>query len=344
MPSFSSRQTEVDFSNRKRKDGLQWPWHIFQVLSWTLYLFLGVTAFGFILPLLRCAWQPTGYSILGILFFGHFVFHILTISIDTSSVDPNVPVSLKEAKKTKAEKMHCYIIPMTFYKEKTRFCYVCGKNVFNFDHHSRIFNTCVGGRNFWFYMNCIVTAFLGTTCLAIISLFVFSVYCHQPSVKIDVSNSLLVVFSKTTTQIQAVVILIISFTDGVLSLLIASVLGYYICFHLYLLHRGLSTQEYYERLARKKSFHPMRSRDPEAVHFSMLSVTRKSHLYICNSATQTFIDNANVTTQTTKVRFVREIGSQTENKEEARQSRSSLTNLAEMLQIPFRLSRKASAM
>lgn len=339
MPSFPSKQTEVDFSNRKRNDGLQRPWHVFQLLGWALYLFLGVTAFGFILPLVHCTWQSTVYSILGLLFFGHFVFHILTSSIDTSSVDPNVPVSSSEAKKIKTGKMHCYIIPITFYKEKTRFCYLCGKNVFNFDHHSQIFNTCVGGRNFWFYMNCLVTAFLGTTCLAIISLFVFSMYCYQPSVKIDMSNSLLVLFSKTTTQIQAVVILLISFTDGVLSILIASVLGHHICFHLYVLCRGLTTQEYYERLAQKKSVHqnPKRSRDLEAVHFSMLPVIRKSHLYLCNSATQTFMENANATTQTNTVRFKLK----TENEKEARPSSSSLTSLVEMLQIPFKLSRKA---
>ncbi|XP_075710954.1 palmitoyltransferase ZDHHC1-like [Rhinoderma darwinii] len=347
MPSLINRQTEVDFPNRKRKDGLQWPWHHFQIASWVLYLYLGITAFGFIIPLLPCSWQSTGYSILGILFSGHFVFHVLTISIDPSSLDPNV-----EAKKTKPEKMHCHIIPVTLYKEKTRFCHICEKNVFNFDHHSRILNTCVGGRNFWFYMNCIITAFLGTASLTIMSLFVFSMY-HSPWVTIDLSNSWFIISPETSTEIRAVVILIISFLDGILSLVITSVLGYHICFHLYLLSRGLTTQEYCEHLVLKKRLvqHHMGSRDLESAHpyhypyLSILSLSRKSHLYLRDTAIQaeqTSKENANVTTQTNEEgRFLQETGSQTENEKRARQSSSSLTGLVERLQTPFKLSRIA---
>ncbi|KAG9487975.1 hypothetical protein GDO78_007657 [Eleutherodactylus coqui] len=318
--SVIKRQAEVEFPNTRRKNCLRRPWHFFQIASWVLYIFLVITAFGFILPQLPCSWQFTAYGILGILFSGYFVFYFLTISIDTSKVDPNVPVSFKEAENTIPERMHCYIIPVTFYKKRTRFCHVCGKTVFNFDHHSRIFNTCLGGRNFWFYVNCMVTAFLGTICLAIMSVLVLSMYQHLPLENLDLidsSDKWLMRSFNTTTKTLTVVILLLSFTDCVLCILIAFVLGYHICFHMYMLCRGLTTQEYYESLSNhmsNKSLEAVRPRPCRNVHhpLSIFSVST-SHLYIRDAAAQTEQTMKETSAQTIDRRiFLQDRGLQTE--------------------------------
>ncbi|XP_069833892.1 palmitoyltransferase ZDHHC1-like [Dendropsophus ebraccatus] len=334
---------DMELPDKKRRNGLQRPWHRLQILSWIMYVFLEITAFGLIIPLLPCSWQSAGYGILGFLFSGYFILYLLTNSIDASSVDLYVPVNSMEANKTEPEKMHCHIIPVTFYKEKTRFCCVCQKDVFNFDHHSLIFNTCIGGRNFWFYMNCLVASFLGMTCLAILSLYEFSVYYYQPLVLLEASNSWLIIIPKNILEMHSVVIPTITFIYGVLSLLTAAVLGYYICFRLCLLRQELTMQEYCENreLEKKNSQQqPTRSIDIEGIgscpffqYFLVLSAERKSHLYFHdtsmqteqpiknNVATQTLIKMADIATQKDEITIQIDRATQTQNEEHRPSSR-----------------------
>ncbi|XP_056388806.1 palmitoyltransferase ZDHHC11-like [Hyla sarda] len=297
----------MGFPDRKRKNGLQQPWHPLQILIGVVYGYLVTTAFGIVLPLLPCSWQTTSCGILGLLFFAYSIFHFLTMSIDPKvAADPKMAVTYTEANDTKPQRIHCRIIPVMFYKEKTRFCCICQKDVFNFDHHSRIFNNCVGGKNFWFYVNCLVAGFLGTACLAVLSLVEFSMNSHQPWLNFESCDSWLTIHNIVEIQ---VVVLFISFISGAISLLLASMLGYHICFHLWLLARGLTTQEYVESI--KKNQDAMKSKDLEKASSSpYFQATRKIHLYVQNAATeterllqgnaatQTFVEEANAETQT----------------------------------------------
>uniref|UniRef100_A0A8C5Q698 Palmitoyltransferase n=1 Tax=Leptobrachium leishanense TaxID=445787 RepID=A0A8C5Q698_9ANUR len=96
------------------------------------------------------------------------------------------------------------------------FCNTCNKLVEHHDHHCEWLNTCIGGRNYRFFVNTIVSGFLIALQISVMAWYIISV---------------------------AIVILVIATVSAASFTLVFAFLGFLITFHIYLYCIGMSTSE-----------------------------------------------------------------------------------------------------
>ncbi|XP_058238024.1 palmitoyltransferase ZDHHC1 isoform X1 [Hemibagrus wyckioides] len=247
-----------------RTNGWSWPPHPFQLLAWLLYLYFAVTGFGVFIPLLPSHWIPAGYICTGITFVCHLLVHLTAVSIDPA--DYNVRAKsykgpLPAFDRTKhahvIENCHCYLCEVDV-GPKSKHCSACNKCVASFDHHCRWLNNCVGSRNYWVFLNSVISALLGIFLVVIIATYVFIEFFLDPSKlrsdkhfqQASVKNESVVWFvflpvAPVSTAGPAIPALAgVTITMGLLSSLL---LGHLLCFHIYLMWNRLSTYEYIVR-------------------------------------------------------------------------------------------------
>ncbi|XP_026992895.2 palmitoyltransferase ZDHHC1 isoform X1 [Tachysurus fulvidraco] len=245
-----------------RTNGWSWPPHPFQLLAWLLYLYFAVTGFGVFIPLLPSHWIPAGYICTGITFVCHLLVHLAAVSIDPA--DYNVRAKsykgpLPAFDRTKhahvIENCHCYLCEVDV-GPKSKHCSACNKCVASFDHHCRWLNNCVGSRNYWVFLNSVISALLGIFLVVIIATYIFIEFFLDPSkLRTDkhfqqVKNESVVWFvflpvAPVSTAGPAIPALAgVTITMGLLSSLL---LGHLLCFHVYLMWNRLSTFEYIVR-------------------------------------------------------------------------------------------------
>ncbi|XP_062846007.1 palmitoyltransferase ZDHHC1 [Trichomycterus rosablanca] len=245
-----------------RTNGWSWPPHPFQLLAWLLYLYFAVISFGVFIPLLQSYWIPAGYICTGITFVCHLLVHLAAVSIDPADYNVRaksykgpVPVFDRTKHAHVIENCHCYLCEVDV-GPKSKHCSACNKCVASFDHHCRWLNNCVGSRNYWVFLNSVISALLGIFLVVIIATYVFIEYFLDPSkLRSDkhfqqVKNESLVWFvflpvAPVSTAGPAIPALA-GITIGV-GLLSSLLLGHLLCFHLYLMWNRLSTYEYIVR-------------------------------------------------------------------------------------------------
>ncbi|XP_016427153.1 probable palmitoyltransferase ZDHHC1 [Sinocyclocheilus rhinocerous] len=150
-----------------RTNGWSWPPHPFQLLAWMLYLYFAVTGFGVFVPLIPTHWIPAGYIFTGITFVCHLFMHLMAVSIDPADYNVRaksykgpMPVFDRTKHAHVIENCHCYLCEVDV-GPKSKHCSPCNKCVASFDHHCRWLNNCVGSRNYWLFLNSVVSAVLG---------------------------------------------------------------------------------------------------------------------------------------------------------------------------------------
>ncbi|KAA0723399.1 putative palmitoyltransferase ZDHHC1 [Triplophysa tibetana] len=242
-----------------RTNGWSWPPHPFQLLAWLLYLYFAVTGFGVFVPLLPTHWIPAGYVCTGITFVCHLFMHLMAISIDPADYNVRaksykgpLPVFDRTKHAHVIENCHCYLCEVDV-GPKSKHCSACNKCVASFDHHCRWLNNCVGSRNYWLFINSVISALLGIVLVVVIASFVFIEFFLDPSkLRSDkhfqqVKNESVVWFvflpvAPVTTAGPAIPALAgVAIAVG---LLCALLLGHLLCFHIYLMWNRLSTYEY----------------------------------------------------------------------------------------------------
>ncbi|XP_072279005.1 palmitoyltransferase ZDHHC1 [Pyxicephalus adspersus] len=259
VPGKAGEDAAVESSQHSRKNGWSWPPHPLQFVAWITYLLFTVVGFGVLVPLLPRHWVAAGYVCMGALFALHLVVHFLAVTVDPADGNvraKNSPGPLPVFDRTKhahvIENMHCYICEVDV-GAKSKHCSLCNKCVSNFDHHCKWLNNCVGGKNYWLFFNCLVSAFLGTIVLSSISSYVFLEYFVDPSVlKSDkhfegvknLSDVWYVFLPACPIETQASVILGLAALVSVMGLITIFLIGQLLCFHIYLLWNKLSTYEY----------------------------------------------------------------------------------------------------
>uniref|UniRef100_A0A8C5MNR4 Palmitoyltransferase n=1 Tax=Leptobrachium leishanense TaxID=445787 RepID=A0A8C5MNR4_9ANUR len=259
-----------------RNNGWSWPPHPLQFIAWVTYIFFTIIGFGILVPLLPPHWLAAGYICMGALFTVHFVVHFLAVTINPA--DDNVrakssrgplPVFDRNKHAHVIENMHCYICEVDV-GPKSKHCSLCNKCVSNFDHHCKWLNNCVGGKNYWLFFNCLISAFLGTLLLCIISSYVFAAYFVDPAmlrtnnhfedIK-NVTDVWYVFLPAAPVETQAAVILALAALISVMGFITILLLGQLLCFHIYLLWHKLSTYEYIMHQRQKQEMKS--SRNPE---------------------------------------------------------------------------------
>ncbi|KAJ8343348.1 hypothetical protein SKAU_G00306770 [Synaphobranchus kaupii] len=244
-----------------RTNGWSWPPHPFQFLAWLLYLYFAVIGFGVFVPLLPSHWIPAGYICTGAMFVCHLFVHLTAVSIDPADYNVRskaykgpVPVFDRGKHAHVIENCHCYLCEVDV-SPKSKHCSACNKCVASFDHHCRWLNNCVGSRNYWLFLNSVISALLGIFLVVVIASYIFIEFFLDPSKlrsdkHFQVKNETVVWFvflpvapiSTTGPAIPALAGITIA-----LGLLSALLLGHLLCFHIYLMWNRLSTYEYIVR-------------------------------------------------------------------------------------------------
>ncbi|XP_039618885.1 palmitoyltransferase ZDHHC1 [Polypterus senegalus] len=252
----------TDLPQCSRTNGWSWPPHPFQLLAWLLYVFFAILGFGVFVPLLPHHWIPAGYICTGVMFVCHLFVHLSAVTIDPADRNVRakkykgpVPVFDRTKHAHVIENCHCYLCEVDV-SAKSKHCSTCNKCVASFDHHCKWLNNCVGSRNYWFFLNSVISALLGILVVVIISFYVFIQFFIDPAIlrsdkhfqgnsnETDIWYVFLPISPVLTT---APAILSLAGITTFLGLLSIFLLAHLLCFHIYLMWNRLSTYEYIMR-------------------------------------------------------------------------------------------------
>ncbi|NXW47031.1 ZDHC1 palmitoyltransferase, partial [Nyctiprogne leucopyga] len=244
---------------RARRNGWSWPLHLFQITAWLLYLFFALVGFGILVPLLPRHWLPAGYICPGVCFIYHLVVHLSAVSIDPA--DANVreknylgPLATfnRNQHAHVIENHHCHVCDVDV-SAKSKHCGTCNKCVCGFDHHCKWLNNCVGERNYWLFLNSVLSAMLGLGLLLLVACYVFVEFFVDPMMlrsdqHFDAlknhTDRWFVFLPAAPVETQAPAILVTTGIFILLSLVTVILLGHLLTFHIYLMWNKLTTYEY----------------------------------------------------------------------------------------------------
>ncbi|NXW83031.1 ZDHC1 palmitoyltransferase, partial [Alopecoenas beccarii] len=244
---------------RARRNGWSWPLHLFQITAWLLYLFFALVGFGILVPLLPRHWLPAGYICPGVCFIYHLVVHLTAVSIDPA--DANVreknylgPLATfnRNQHAHVIENHHCHVCDVDV-SAKSKHCGTCNKCVCGFDHHCKWLNNCVGERNYWLFLNSVLSALLGLGLLLLVACYIFVEFFIDPGMlrsdqHFDAlrnhTDRWFVFLPAAPVETQASGILVTAGIFIFLSLMTVILLGHLLTFHIYLMWNKLTTYEY----------------------------------------------------------------------------------------------------
>ncbi|NXQ85987.1 ZDHC1 palmitoyltransferase, partial [Nyctibius grandis] len=253
---------------RARRNGWSWPLHLLQITAWLLYLFFALIGFGILVPLLPRHWLPAGYICPGACFIYHLVVHLTAVSIDPA--DANVreknylgPLATfsRNQHAHVIENHHCNVCEVDV-SAKSKHCGTCNKCVCGFDHHCKWLNNCVGERNYWLFLNSVLSAILGLSLLLLVACYVFLEFFIDPTMlrsdqRFDAlknhTDRWLVFLPAAPVETPASAILVTAGIFILLSLTSVILLGHLLTFHIYLVWNKLTTYEYILRQRPQKA-------------------------------------------------------------------------------------------
>ncbi|XP_048172842.1 palmitoyltransferase ZDHHC1 isoform X2 [Corvus hawaiiensis] len=150
------------------------------------------------------------------------------------------------------ENHHCHVCDVDV-SAKSKHCGTCNKCVCGFDHHCKWLNNCVGERNYWLFLNSVLSAILGLGLLLLVAFYVFVEFFVDPTVlrsdqHFDALRNHMdrwfVFLPASPVETRAPAILVTAGIFILLSLVTMILLGHLLTFHIYLLWHKLSTYEY----------------------------------------------------------------------------------------------------
>ncbi|XP_074929875.1 palmitoyltransferase ZDHHC1 isoform X4 [Chelonoidis abingdonii] len=258
-PEKEGETTAEVQSQHSRRNGWSWPLHPFQIIAWLLYLFFALIGFGILVPLLPHHWVPAGYICPGVFFICHLVVHFTAVSIDPAdaSVRENkylgqLTTFSRDQHFHVIENRHCHVCDVDV-SSKSKHCGTCNKCVCGFDHHCKWLNNCVGERNYWLFLNSVISAILGLVLLLFIAFYVLVEFFVNPmmlrtnqhfEVLKNDTDIWFVFLPAAPIETQAPAILVLAGILILLGLLTVILLGHLLIFHIYLMWNKLTTYEY----------------------------------------------------------------------------------------------------
>ncbi|XP_059848622.1 palmitoyltransferase ZDHHC1-like isoform X5 [Hypanus sabinus] len=182
-----NRRSQRRYTPRRPKvNGWSWPPHPYQILSWIADLYFLIVVVGILIPLLPSRWVPAGYIWFGSAFIWHVAFQVTATTIDPAEDSVRAkgykrlpPVYKGKPLKSGLHKRYCPLCEVKVCRN-SHHCNRCKKCVGNFDHHCKWLNNCVGGRNYRYFLSCVISAVLGCLIIITISGFVFVGFFLNP--------------------------------------------------------------------------------------------------------------------------------------------------------------------
>jgi hypothetical protein len=231
---------------KRRINGLERPWHPFQMAIWVIFPTILAHYFAFLEHLL---WRPLAIEIVLTILFSLFAIGAVVAGYVTMAVDPVddavlcTVIEVDNKAKHDKQTIHCYLCEKDVHMS-SKHCRFCDKCVLKFDHHCKWLNTCVGQKNYVYFL-CVVgcVSLLSTESLAIsVALLVEAfAYPHSLMGRITMDDHLKMRIGISLSLLALRVLLVVSV--AVLLGLVAMIyqLG---TFHIVLLYRGITTYEF----------------------------------------------------------------------------------------------------
>ena len=227
-------------SQMERRNGLQWPWHSQQVITWVLFAIYTVSYHISITPRLPPDLILPFQIIYSLIACATAISGLLVTVLDP--VDPSVAQEREAREQSRAfdlsnlPKMCSFCIIHT--AKSTKHCHHCKKCVAAFDHHCKWVNNCIGGRNYG--------AFLVAICC--LELQVSGFACLGGVVIGDLLGN-----GDTGDHIEGSIILLLLLT----ALAVFLFNGVLILFHIYLRCSGKTTYAFLKHRKAVRSVQPL---------------------------------------------------------------------------------------
>ncbi|XP_043282516.1 uncharacterized protein [Venturia canescens] len=154
----------------RRTDGLQLPLHPQQVVGWLIISIVTIGTYFFVLPEYSSSLREILSYVLGSSLLVHAVSHLGALLVDPADKEVRkrssnvvVPEFDRHRHLHVIENGRCHLCNITTSSKRTKHCSVCNKCVGNFDHHCKWLNNCIGGRNYPYFIICLISAVIGST-------------------------------------------------------------------------------------------------------------------------------------------------------------------------------------
>lgn len=212
-----------------KRTGFHWPWHPLQVTAWFLGGLQTGIAYGVMVDSIGNSSEKICFvGLFTVVICGTGVLALLTMLIDPtdSVVYKHQDAMLKgSAFDEGAYELICTSC-QTNVSKASKHCARCARCIADFDHHCKWLNTCIGGRNYRYFVTLLVT--LEATQLVLIVFAVSTV-----TDKID----------QSVTGLDIVKLVLMVSVAG-LAAIVAFVTSQLILFHLWLRYKGWTTYDY----------------------------------------------------------------------------------------------------
>lgn len=208
----------------KRKNGLQLPWTLKQIISYFTYLAYGILCNVFVLPHAKSVFEPLLFTSFNIFLLASFSLHITTSFIDPE--DPHIS-NPNLTNIENASSIQCTICNSSIHLF-SKHCSYCNKCIFKYDHHCSWVNNCIGGKNYKIF---IALVSCNTTLAVIVS----------AACLVALENTIELFNFKANHEIAYICFISIIGTFAILAIFY---LAYILVFHIFICYKGISTFQY----------------------------------------------------------------------------------------------------
>jgi hypothetical protein len=223
----------------RRINSFDRPLKNIQILTWVIFVAILLMFYCF---LVHCTWDSTSFWITLALFTICAVGTIVCCYF-ACSIDPIDDMCLPPEERTvdeqpmeRSEMSHCYMCKVSL-RKTSKHCGECKKCVATFDHHCVWLNTCIGEKNYKYFLGLVASVQLLTICALALDLAYFIELCKDSVAFHDrISDTFIQI---DVIGLWIIVSIMLVFLAGLVAA-VAQLAG----FHCMLRWRGITTYEY----------------------------------------------------------------------------------------------------